>query len=386
MFEQIGSLKTQGLDLDALALAMEHHDLDVAVVTSSENVFYLSGYPTLPTSGNPILYSLKNILPYSVVVERSGRRHLVCWGFSLQDVDIDVEDVVTFNSGHEASEVLDALVRQILASGNATPARRIGVESVAPVGLVRRLELLDPKPEVVATLDSLLGALRRRKSELEIDLLRRSVQIAEGAIERVLSELKVGYSRLDAIRLAKSTVLELGGDGVGHVTMSFGRANPEIAIDERLHEGDLIVVDVGAKLDGYTSDARRYAYVGEIPKEIIETHAAMVEVVADVASHMHPGVSFAELMQIGRDGFERAGISALGRFNHVGHGIGLETEEEWIDDDPHRSIEAGMVVAIELYAFADPYGQIGDEETYVIRPDGPELLSLLATHVREVLQ
>src|ERR1035441_2323387 len=160
---------------------MEHHDLDVAVVTSSENVFYLSGYPTLPTSGNPILYSLKNILPYSVVVERSGRRHLVCWGFSLQDVDIDVEDVVTFNSGHEASEVLDALVRQILASGNATPARRIGVESVAPVGLVRRLELLDPKPEVVATLDSLLGALRRRKSELEIDLLRRSVQIAGAA-------------------------------------------------------------------------------------------------------------------------------------------------------------------------------------------------------------
>jgi Xaa-Pro aminopeptidase len=385
MFDQIGSLTTQGLDRDALASALDRDNLDLAVVTSPENVFYLTGYPTLPTSGNPILYSLKNILPYCVVVERSGKRHLVCWGFSLQDVDINVEDVVTFNSAHEAGDALDALVRQIFASSESARARRVGVESVAPIGLVRRLELLDSKPDVVAILDSLLGGLRRRKSESEIELLRRSVEIAEGAIERVMSELKVGYSRLDAIRLAKSTVLELGGDGVGHVTMSFGHANPEIAIDERLSEGDLVVVDVGAKLDGYTSDARRYAYVGEIPQEIIDTHAAMVKVVADVAAHMRPGVTFAELMQLGREGFEQAGISALGRFNHVGHGIGLETEEEWIDDDPERSIEVGMVVAIELYALTDPYGQIGDEETYVIRPDGPELLSVLNTDVRRVL-
>jgi Xaa-Pro dipeptidase len=385
MFDQIGHLTTQGLDLEALASALDRDNVDLAVVTSPENVFYLTGYPTLPTSGNPILYSLKNILPNCVVVERSGTRHLVCWGFSLQDVDIDVEDVVTFNSAQEAIEVLESLVSDILATHDGSPAGRVSVESVAPIGLVRRLEQINPAPEVVASLDSLLGALRRRKSTSEIDLLRRSVEIAEGAIERVMGELRVGYSRLDAIRLAKSTVLELGGDGVGHVTMTFGHANPEIAIDERLREGDLVVIDVGAKLHGYTSDARRYAFVGEIPREVIDTHAAMVTVVADVAAHMHPGVTFAELMQFGRDGFEQAGISALGRFNHVGHGIGLETEEEWIDDDPERQIEAGMVVAIELYALATPYGQIGDEETYVIRPEGPELLSVLPTDVRQVL-
>ena len=56
---------------------MEFHDLDLAVVTYPEKVFYISGYPVLPTSGNPILHSLRNVIPYGVVVERSGKRHLV---------------------------------------------------------------------------------------------------------------------------------------------------------------------------------------------------------------------------------------------------------------------------------------------------------------------
>lgn len=61
---------------------------------------------------------------------------------------------------------------------------------------------------------------------MELELLRCSVEIAQGALERVVTSLCVGGSWLDAVRLAKSPMLDLGGDGVGHVTMSFGRANP----------------------------------------------------------------------------------------------------------------------------------------------------------------
>lgn len=383
MFEQMGELRTQGFDKERTADLMSREGLVAAVVTSPENVFYLTGYPTLPTSGNPILFSLRNILPFAVVIESDGTRHLVCWGFSLQDVAIDVEDIVAFNSAGEAAEAVDRVVGDVLA-GHGGGAVRIGVEGVAPHGLTSRLTQLSTGVELVDVMGDVLLELRRNKTEDEVELLRRSVQVAEGAIERVFSALEVGYSRLDAIRLAKSAVLDLGGDGVGHVTMSFGHANPEIAIDERLRKGDLVVVDVGAKLAGYTSDARRYGFVGEIPKEVLDAHATMVAIVADVAAHMSPGTTFAELMRVGEAGFDRAGLAALARFNHVGHGIGLETEEEWISDDPGRVIEERMVVAIELYTMAGPYGQIGDEETYVIREHGPELLSLLDTHVRQV--
>ena len=383
MFAQHAELHSAGFDQSRAGTLLEKEDLAALVVTSPENVFYATGYPTLPTSGNPILYSLRNVFPYAVVIGRGGDRHLLCWGFSLEDVSVDAEEVVAFNDRAEAMRLLGERVAASASNAGGTSAR-VGIESTCPFEVAQLLTSLGRVE--LASGDPLLHALRRRKSAREVELLRRSVEVAEGALERVIASLQVGGSRLDAIRLAKSSVLELGGDGVGHVTMSFGRANPEIAIDEALREGALAVVDVGAKFAGYTSDCRRYAYIGEkVPDIVLEQHAAMCAVVDEVAEAMRPGVSFAQLTRVGRQGFASRGIPLLGRFTHVGHGIGLVTEEEWIDDDESRVIEEDMVVAIELYAVAGEHGSVGDEETYVIRPDGPERLSLLDRSVRTVV-
>ncbi len=382
MFAQQAELHSAGLDQSRLVALLEKEDLAVLVATSPESVFYTTGYPTLPSSGNPILYSLRNVFPYSVVIGRGGDRHLVCWGFSLQDVSVDTEEVVAFKDRAEAMRMLGEQVAAC-ATDAGNGSARVGIESSCPYEVVQLLGSLGGVE--LANADPVLRALRRRKSVREVELLQRSVKVAEGALERVIASLRTGGSRLDAIRLAKSSVLELGGDGVGHVTMSFGQANPEIAIDEPLRDGALAVVDVGAKFAGYTSDCRRYAYVGEkVPAVVLEQHAAMCGVVDEVAEAMRPGVSFAELMRIGRNGFASRGIPLLSRFTHVGHGIGLETEEEWIDDDESRAIEEEMVVAIELYAAAGDYGSVGDEETYVIRPNGPERISLLDRSIRMV--
>jgi Xaa-Pro aminopeptidase len=383
MFAQYGELHTAGLDQSRLVTLLEKEDLAALVVTSPEGVFYTTGYPSLPTIGNPILYSLRNVFPYAVVIGRGGDRHLICWGFSLQDVSVDAEEVVPFNDRAEAMRLLGEQAAVCAgAVGNASV--RVGVESSCPYEVVQLLASLD-RVELVSA-DPVLRPLRRRKSVREVELLRRAVEVAEGALERVIASLRVGCSRLDMIRLAKSSVLELGGDGVGHVTMSFGQANPEIAIDEPLREGALAVVDVGAKLAGYTSDCRRYAYVGEkVPAVVLERHAAMCAVVDEVAEAMRPGVSFAELTLLGRQGFASRGIPLLGRFSHVGHGIGLETEEEWIDEDESRVIEEDMVVAIELYAVAGEHGSVGDEETYVIRSNRPERISVLDRSIRTIV-
>ena len=55
MFEQTGRLDAEGLDKARLADLMGREGLAASVITSPENVFYLTGYPSLPTSGNPIL-------------------------------------------------------------------------------------------------------------------------------------------------------------------------------------------------------------------------------------------------------------------------------------------------------------------------------------------
>jgi Xaa-Pro aminopeptidase len=375
LFATRGILEAPGVTSSRLAAAMEDADLDIAIVSNPENVFYLTGYPGLPSSGNPILYSLRNIFPFSVVIERSGDRHLLCWGFSVQGVDVPVEHLVPFGSGTAAAEALASLLRTMRP-------RTIGLESTAPHNTVVLASEAMPDAALSFTFDVTLLNLRKVKTPREIELLQKSVDVAEGALSRVLSALTLGCSRIDMIRVAKVSVLDLGGDGVGHVTMNFGSANPEIAIDEIMTSGDLAILDVGAKYQGYTSDCRRYAFAGTPPANVVGRHQAMVDLVSSVAARIRPGVRYSELYAVAMSGYREIGLEPPAPLSHVGHSIGLETEEEWISNDPEGVIEENMVLAIELYTPSGLGGNIGDEETYVVTSTGMDLLCRLDTSIR----
>ena len=77
-------------------------------------------------------------------------------------------------------------------------------------------------------------------------------------------------------------------------------------------------------------------------------------------------------------------MKPLGRFNHVGHNIGLETEERWLDEDGEAAVRAGMVINIELYTTAASGEQVGDEETYIIEGAGPSRISTLPRKIHEI--
>ena len=174
-----------------------------------------------------------------------------------------------------------------------------------------------------------------------------------------------------------------GCDGISHLTFSFAQANPEYDIDEKLDPGRLITLDLGGIYKGYCSDNRRYAYTGRVPGSLLERYEQMVEIVDGVGAALMPGASYASLMQLARDLYDRRKLLPLGRFNHVGHNIGLETEERWLDESPD-TVRAGMVINIELYSLAETGEQIGNEETYLITKNGPERLSNLPRKIREI--
>jgi Xaa-Pro aminopeptidase len=182
---------------------------------------------------------------------------------------------------------------------------------------------------------------------------------------------------------AKREMMARGASGIGHVTFTFGTTNPEIALDEPLRPDQLVVLDMGAVVDGYCSDNRRYAYAGDPPESLLELHREMVQIVDAVGEALLPGTRYDEIQELARSLHRERGIPMLARFTHAGHNIGLETEEEWIDDRTDASIRAGMVINIELYSLTEAGHQIGDEETYVIE-DSPRRISQLPREVRVV--
>jgi Xaa-Pro aminopeptidase len=97
-----------------------------------------------------------------------------------------------------------------------------------------------------------------------------------------------------------------------------------------------------------------------------------------------PGASFKELFTLAQEQYSRCGITPIGRFNHIGHNIGLETEERWLDNSASDRISPGMVINIELYSTADTGEQIGNEDTYVIAESGPERISRIPRQIEMV--
>jgi Xaa-Pro aminopeptidase len=349
------------------------------LLTSPENVFYATGYTALPSAGNPILYTLRNRLPYFAYVDESGATTLLCWGFSAEEVDFGADEIIGFNSFPSALGALTELVRARLADG-AT----LAVEETCPRYVLEALATAGVARGQLAGADDTLAALRLVKSDREIELLRRSTAIIEATAAELFPLLREGMSRSEIMLEARTRLFQHGANGISHLTFSFGDSNPEVEADEPLVAGRLITLDLGAILDGYCSDNRRYAYLGEVPDALKARYDTMVAIVDGVGAALVPGARYADLFALALRLFEQHGVELMGRFTHVGHNIGLETEEQWLGDETGLLVREGMVINIELYSNDETGQQVGDEETYVIGADGPERISLLPRVIYEV--
>src|SRR5579859_1973824 len=103
---------------------MKDRGIGTLLLTSPENVFYTTGYTALPSSGNPILYTLRNRLPFFSYVDGDGTITLLCWGFSAEGVDFGADRLVGFNDAAGALRAVSAVVGQALLAG-----QRLGIES-----------------------------------------------------------------------------------------------------------------------------------------------------------------------------------------------------------------------------------------------------------------
>jgi len=367
-----------GFDRAKMLAGMKARSVSALLLTSPENVFYTTGYTTLPSAGNAILYMLRNRLPFFSFIKDDGTVTLLCWAFSASNMEFGVDKVVGFNNLADGIAAVRSIVATSLAAGG-----RLGIESACPYFVLDGIGALagTERPTIV---DDLLDELRLIKTDAEVECLQRSLEIIEATCGELYGLLRVGMGRHELNREAKTRLFRNGADGISHLTFSFGHANPEFDIDEPLQPNHLVTLDLGGIYRGYCSDNRRYAYSGQVPSELRERYEKMVEIVDGVGAALIPGTTYKDLMDLARTLYARFGVEPLARFNHVGHNIGLETEERWLDDDAGARVQAGMVINIELYSIAATGEQIGDEETYIIGPSGATRVSRLPREICEI--
>ncbi|MGB8215654.1 MAG: Xaa-Pro peptidase family protein [Anaerolineales bacterium] len=369
------SFKPVGLDHARLTSLMEERKLDGIFLSSPENVFYTTGYPCLPGSGNPIIHALRNMNPYFVFVGSDGQIVLLCWGTAALGIEYGAEDVRMSFTAQMATDDLAALIDEKLK-----PGCTVGVESTFPYYATRLLEE-HAQPGSIQVIDDLFYQLRLLKSPGEIELIRQSTLIIDRTVMELAQNLRLGMGRLELIREAKARMITNGADGVDHVTVAFGTANPEVALDEPLESYQIVTLDLGAVYHGYVSDNRRLVYTGTVPEQLKELHQKLCWVVAEMGKALRPGKTFAELHAYAGELYAKMGIDPM--FLHVGHSLGLQVEEHWIMSDDPTSVQPGMLLNIELYSPSEEGVMIGDEETFLVTETGTEQLSTLPVDIIE---
>lgn len=262
------------------------------------------------------------------------------------------------------------------------PARRIGIEqkhvTLEQAARWRSLRLGVHWQPLAETVEP----LRAIKTAAEITLMQRAAAITDQAMAQFPRLARPGLTEKQLAWELEKAMMEAGADGVAFATSV--AAGPNSALPHHttgtrpLQTGDIIIVDMGARLDGYHSDMTRTFYLGgDPPPRFWELYRLVQQAQQAVLQNAHPGMTLLQADALARDPIHGAGHKE--HFGHgLGHGVGLE-----IHEDPFLSPRApekatlavGMNVTIEPGIYIPGWGGIRLEDFAWLTENGWQLLS-----------
>lgn len=325
--------------------------------------------------------------PVVLLVAVDQKPVIVLPELEMQKVEQIPYPVQSFPYGEDPSNWEHAFRSALQALG--LEGERVGVEP----GQMRLLEynyLRAGMPGIeFSDASGMLGSLRLRKEQKEVEAMRKAVQVAQAALKAVIPFIKVGMTEKE---LAAELVLQLFRHGSDAelpfspiVSGGPNAANPHaVPSTRRLQAGDLLVIDWGASVDGYISDLTRTFAVGQVDAEFEKIH--QIVQAANAAGRLagRPGATCAAVDQAARQVIEESGYGE-NFFHRTGHGIGMEAHEApYIRNDNLQALEVGMAYTVEPGIYLAGRNGVRIEDDMVVTESGSESLSDLPREIRVV--
>ena len=234
-------------------------------------------------------------------------------------------------------------------------------------------------PLHLALTTGLIGALRMRKDAVEIEAIEKALSIHQAAIDAALERLSIGMTELQL-----SAVLDYEMKWRGAFKPSFDAiigSGPNSSIihymtgEARIREG-VLLVDCGAKVNGYCSDLTRTFGLGGFPPKIREIYNVVLEAQQAAIDAIAPGKICADVDAVARTVIAKAGYGEY--FGHgLGHGLGKDVHEAPYFNNLQTDValEPGMVMTVEPGIYLPGVGGVRIEDDVLITDNGSRVLS-----------
>jgi Xaa-Pro aminopeptidase len=337
---------------DRLVDVLAERELDCLLVTNLVNVRYLTGFTG--TNG-------------ACIVSRDQRLFLTDFRYTEQAE----EQVHGFDRVQAERDMLADVARRL--SGRA------GFEdSHLTVKAYRKIAEKTGEGVELAAAGEVVEGLREVKDASELGAMAAAAELANEVYEHLRERGMAGRTELEVARELEREIRDRGGDPAFPVIVASGShgARPHAEPRDVEISGDtLVVVDMGARLDGYCSDCTRTFATGDLDDEALEVYEL-------VRSAQEGGLEAARAGAACRDvdGAARAVIEAAGQgelFGHgLGHGVGLEVHEgPRLTKSAECHLRAGNTVTVEPGVYLPGRFGVRIEDLVAITEDGCDVMT-----------
>jgi Xaa-Pro aminopeptidase len=265
--------------------------------------------------------------------------------------------------------------------------KRLGFESIRISHLKfkkieRQIKSCGLKVKLIET-ENIVEGLRAIKDNKEIESIKKALSIAESVYIQVLDSIRPGITEKEAAWLIEKGMREAGAESVSFPTIVASGPNSAlphaIPSDRAFKEGEPILFDWGARLNGYCSDISRTIIIGKPDELFIKVYKTVFDAQQKAIKAIRPGISSKFVDETARKHIESMGFGK--RFGHgLGHGTGLSVHEHPRLSHLRDSIlEHRMVFTIEPGIYIPGWGGVRLENMVVVRDGEAELLNKLGS-------
>lgn len=357
--------------LDRVRAEMAERDLDLLILFSPENVFYLTG-----------LEHWGYFAPHLLAVPAVGEVTLITRAMER----VAIENMV-WNArfeGHSDSETVADTAAVVLAG---PASRRIGLEmdtAGLSFGLGQALQTVVSGDWRDAT--GLVDRLRLVKSSAEQDLMRRAALASDAGTQAAINALHGGAREADVAAECQAAMVRAGGTPPG-----FGPfIRPEARIAEEhtswgdgtYQAGERVFLEIAGCVSRYNAPMGRLVHLGSIKDRDAEMAEIAKRAFAAILSGLKPGVRARDVYDSWQAVVDAADMAHYRR-HHCGYLVGIGFPPSWtggnrvtgLRHDSDLVIEEGMTFHAMSWFTETGRGNWFVSNTVLLGPDGAEVLT-----------
>jgi len=346
--------------LQKLRTAIAEKGLDALLISQPENLRYLSGFAG---SSGWLLISGQNAIlatDFRYVEQAKGESP----GFEITQTKQQLRDWLPglvsdfgwYKLGLEANFISYDSYHKL---SEAIKTKQVNLELVPTTGIVEQL--------------------RSIKEPGELGFITKAIELTDAAFEQARAIIRPGITEKEAAWEIEKILRQEGSEGIPFEIIVASGSNSALPharpTEKTICSGEPVLIDMGARINGYCSDFSRTLFLGKADKTFREIYSIVLKAQATAIERIESGMDASQADRFARSVVEQAGYGDA--FGHgLGHGVGLAVHESpSLGPSSTDSLTDGMVFTIEPGIYLAGQGGVRIEDMVVLKNGKAKVLT-----------